>query len=152
MGFPCLGGKFWRFWGPETPKMWISATFPPKRLVYQRNHVVWCIIHGGRKFRLTCGLVRGKKGENKVTKVWQTAIAWGRHRSKDPQNFFADRMYSPTWSPLPNLVLIGWRVFVPQGVEIRLFPILSRTAHTTVLCTNVQRCDKHGAISLTILL
>ena len=32
--------------------------------------------------------------------------------------------------------------FCFTGVEIHVFPILSRTAHTTVLCTNVQRCDE----------
>ena len=83
MGFPSLGKTVL---GAGDPQNVNFSIFSPKRHVYQRNHVVWSIVHSRRKLRLAYGLVREKRvGENKVTKVCQTAIVWGRHRSMYPQ-------------------------------------------------------------------
>ena len=81
-------GKILAVLGSGDPKIWILVTISPKRHVYQRSHVVWCIIRHWRKSPLTCGLHGEKRWEKKVTQVWQTAIAWGRHRSTDCQFFF----------------------------------------------------------------
>ena len=123
--------------------MWILANFSPKRHVYPRNHVVWCIIRGSRKMRLTCRLVREKKGGEESHKSLTNGHRVGAPPLNRPPIFFSPIECAPRrghpcqiwfWS-------VDAFVYVPQGVEIRVFPILCRTAHTTVLCTNVQRCD-----------
>ena len=124
MGFPCLE-EILAVLGARGPKIWILATVIPQRHVYQRNHVVLCIIHGRRKLRLTCGLVWEKRWDRTKSQKFDKRLPRGGATAQRTPNFFGRSNVLPNVVTLPNLVLIGWRVFVPQGVEIARFLCLA---------------------------
>ena len=87
MGFPCLGGKILAVLGAGYPKMWILTTLYPKRHVYQRNHVVWCIIHDRRKLCLTCRLDGEKRVRTKSQKFDKRPPSGGATPQPTPKMF-----------------------------------------------------------------
>ena len=68
MRFPCLG-EILAGLGAVDPRNVNFSNFFHKRHMYQRNHVVWCIIHGRRKLRLTCRLVLKERWEQSHTSL-----------------------------------------------------------------------------------
>jgi len=146
MGFPCLWDNFGGF-AVWDPKLWIMATISSKRHVYQRNHYVWCIIYHRRKSRLTCRL-HGENGRTETQKFDKRPPRGGATAQPTQQICTLIKCTPGLGHPCP---IWFWSVdafLFHRGsnssnswIEFPVFSMLSRTAHTTVLCITVQRCD-----------